>query len=168
MNCHTLLLLLQLLHYIIIIAIISSLLSRAEDDKDACNLLPGGLTFYCSPCHETKHKICSREINLTTGEIKWRWDTGRQPAVSHSVGLFFSPAASFRSSARRKDETGLVWHSHTGLRSPQHPCRTNTSTACTRAVTMEGTEERHLPWTRSEPCAPLLTLHIHVSAVFEL
>lgn len=71
----------------IITAIISSSLSRADDDKDACNLLPGRVSFYWSPCHETKHKICSREINLTSGEIKRRWDTGRQSVVSFSHPL---------------------------------------------------------------------------------
>lgn len=58
--------------------------------KHACNLLPGGVTLYSSPYHETKQKICSREINFTNGEIKRRWDAARQPSVSFHQALFLT------------------------------------------------------------------------------
>lgn len=77
----------------------SLVLSWAALKATCFNLLPGGVTLSSPSRPETKHKICSLEINLTTGEIKRRWGTSRQPAVSHSVRLFFSPAASFRSRA---------------------------------------------------------------------
>lgn len=90
----------------------SSVSSSELKMANVCNMIPDGVTLY-APCHETKHKICSREINLTTGEIKRHWNTGRQPAVSHSFSLFFSPAASCWSTALRKDQAGRVWHSDT-------------------------------------------------------
>lgn len=124
------------------------------------------VTLYRAYSKETKHKLDSWQINLTTSEIKSCWNKRHRPAVPHCAlsdflpvsrpphPSLFHPSRRLVSAAPRSaDETGQVWLIQTHwVGVPSQPGRT----CCQVGAGWIG-EERHLPWTPSEPCTPLLT-----------